>query len=53
MRNQQAIKTSTPDKVKFEVGYLQNCDGNEVGCVIVVIRIFKRVKSADDSWPSF
>jgi len=53
MRNQQAIKTSTPDKVKFEVGYLQNYDGNEVGRVIVVIRIFKREKIADDSWPSF
>jgi hypothetical protein len=49
--NQQAIKTNTTDKVKFEVGYLQNYDGNEEGRLIFVIRICKRVKTADDSWP--
>jgi hypothetical protein len=53
MRNQQAIKTSTTDKVKFEVGYLQNCDGNEEGRLTVVRRIFNTGKTADDSWPSF
>jgi hypothetical protein len=53
MRNQQAIKTNTTDKVKFEVGYLQNYDGNAEGRLIVVIPIFKRCKSADDSCPKF
>jgi hypothetical protein len=53
MRNQQAIKTNTTDKVNFEVGCLQNYDGNEEGPLIVVIRIFKRCKIGDDSCPNF
>jgi hypothetical protein len=52
MRNQQAIKTNTTDKVKFEVGYLQNNDGNEEGRFIVIIRIIKTVRRAEDSWPN-